>query len=66
MHILPSATAALQKLRAAVLHPEHDATPAEPIAGASFLAQEPDLAKEAGVDTREISGWAAGGHPSAE
>jgi uncharacterized protein YjiS (DUF1127 family) len=29
-----------------------------PLAGASFLEQAPDLAKESGLHTRENSGWA--------
>jgi hypothetical protein len=31
--------------------------------GASFLEQEPDLAKEAGQYTLDASGWAMSGHP---
>ena len=67
MRNILSASAALQKLRSAVLPPLANDVPAEePLGGASFLGQEPDLAKEAGVTTLEISGWAAGGQPSAE
>lgn len=32
----------------------------DPIEDAAFLDQEPDLAKEAGLRTRQISGWAMG------
>jgi hypothetical protein len=29
--------------------------------GTSFLAHEPDLVKESGLYTRQVSGWAMGG-----
>ncbi len=67
MHIIPMAAAALQKLRSAARHPAPATkSPEEQITGVSFIEQEPDLAKEAGAGTLEISGWAASGHPSAE
>ena len=31
------------------------------LTGASFLQQEPDLAKEAGLSAHDMSGWAMGG-----
>ena len=34
-----------------------------PLAGASFLEQAPNLAKESGLHTRQNSGWAMSGHP---
>ena len=37
------------------------APPQTTLAGASFLQQEPGLAKEAGLSARDISGWAMGG-----
>ncbi len=56
------AAAALLKARATGAKPTPDPAPAEaPLSGASFLELEPDLAKEAGLRTREMSGWAAGG-----
>lgn len=43
--------------RAAEPHPG-EAAPGDHLAGPSFAAQEPDLAKESGPDGRQMSGWA--------
>ena len=37
------------------------AAPQTTLTGAAFLQQEPDLAKEAGLSARDVSGWAMGG-----
>lgn len=34
------------------------------LSGPTLLQQEPDLLKEAGQYSRDLSGWAAGGHVS--
>lgn len=40
------------------VQPSGDSTPGDRLAGPSFAAQEPDLAKEAGPNGRQMSGWA--------
>lgn len=68
------AGAALLRLREAIHKPARNSSTPElsaapedaALSGATFLEQEPDLAKEAGQHARESSAWAAGGDPGAE
>ncbi len=52
----------LQRGVAAAAHNQEEPGADDPtrLAGPSFAAQEPDLAKEAGPNGRQISGWAMG------
>jgi len=57
------ATATIDKVRAALHNAEAELTT---LASPTFLEQEPDLAKEAGLYNREASALAASGTPVAD